>query len=239
MLTTLGLSFIAGILSILSPCVLPLLPIILGGASSEHRWGPAALAGGLTISFTVIGLFIATIGFSIGLDEGFFRAIAAVVMIVIGAVLMMPVLQTRLAVAAGPVSNWTEHTLGGFSTGGLGGQFGLGLLLGAVWVPCVGPTLGAASLLAAQGENLGQVAATMLVFGIGAAAPLALLGLVSREALLGMRNRMAKAGRGIRVFLGIILVVVGTMILTGYDKVVETALVDASPDWLTNLTTRY
>ncbi|MCB1496896.1 MAG: cytochrome c biogenesis protein CcdA [Bauldia sp.] len=239
MLATLGLAFIAGILSILSPCVLPLLPVILGAAASEHRWGPVALSAGLTLSFTVIGLFVATVGFSIGLDEGFFRAIAAVVMILVGAVLTMPLLQTRLAVAAGPVSNWTEQKLGGFSTGGAGGQFGLGLLLGAVWVPCVGPTLGAASLLAAQGENLGQVAATMLIFGIGAAVPLASLGLVSREVLSGWRSRMARAGRGIRMFLGITLIVVGAAVLTGLDKTIETALVDASPDWLTNLTTRY
>lgn len=239
MIGALGLAFLAGILSILSPCVLPLLPIILGAAASEHRRGPLALAAGLAISFTTIGLFVATIGFAIGFDEGFFRAIAAIVMIVIGAVLTIPTLQTRLAVAGGPVSNWAEHKLGGFSTGGLGGQFGLGLLLGAVWVPCVGPTLGAASLLASQGEDLGQVAATMLVFGVGAAAPLALLGLLSREALLGWRKKMSSAGRGIRLFLGVILIAFGAAILTGYDKVIETALVEASPDWLTDLTTRF
>ncbi|MCP4382108.1 MAG: cytochrome c biogenesis protein CcdA [Hyphomicrobiales bacterium] len=239
MLATLGLALIAGILSVLSPCVLPLLPIVLGGAASEHRLAPFALAAGLTISFTIIGLFIATIGFTIGLDEGFFRAIAAVIMIVFGAVLVVPMLQARLAVAAGPMSNWTEQKLGGFSTGGVGGQFGLGLLLGAVWIPCVGPTLGAASVLAAQSENLGQVAATMLVFGIGAAAPLAVLGLLSREALLRWRSRMSNAGRGIRLALGVVLIAVGTLILTGFDKVVETALVQASPLWLTTLTTRF
>lgn len=119
------------------------------------------------------------------------------------------------------------------------GQFGLGLLLGAVWIPCVGPTLGAASVLAAQSENLGQVAATMLVFGIGAAAPLALLGLLSREALVRWRSKMASAGRGVRLALGLVLIGVGTLILTGFDKVVETALVEASPAWLTTLTTRF
>lgn len=171
----LGLAGLAGILTILSPCVIPLLPLVLGGAASEHRYGPLALAGGLTVSFTTIGLFVATIGFGIGLDMDFFRGFAAILLVTIGVILALPVLQTRLAVAAGPVSNWTEQRFGGFSTSGLGGQFSLGLLLGAVWVPCVGPTLGAASLLASQGENLGQVALTMLVFGFGAGIPLALL----------------------------------------------------------------
>lgn len=107
MIATLGLALLAGILSVLSPCVLPLLPIVLGAAASEHRMAPFALAAGLTISFTIIGLFVATIGFSIGIDEGVFRTIAAVIMIVFGALLVAPMLQTRLAVAAGPMSNWT------------------------------------------------------------------------------------------------------------------------------------
>ena len=239
MITTLGLALLAGILSVLSPCVLPLLPVVLGSAASEHRRGPLALAAGLTVSFTILGLFIATIGFSIGLDEGFFRGIAAILMIGIGSILMMPTLQTRLAVAAGPVSHWTEQRFGGFSTGGVQGQFGLGLLLGAVWIPCTGPTLIAASVLAAQGDNLGQVAATMLVFGIGAAIPLVLLGMLSRELLMRWKSRIAGTSRGIRTFLGIALLLVGIAILTGYDKVLETALVDASPDWLTDLTTRF
>jgi len=66
------LAFGASIVSILSPCVLPILPIVLGAAASEHRFGPAVLAAGLALSFVVIGLFAATIGYTIGLDLGFF-----------------------------------------------------------------------------------------------------------------------------------------------------------------------
>lgn len=239
MLGTLGLAFAAGILSVLSPCVLPLLPIVFGAAAAEHRWGPVALAGGVALSFTIIGLFVATVGFSIGLDSEFFRAVAAIFFVVIGVVLAVPTFQSRLAVAAGPVSNWTEQRFGGFSTSGVGGQFALGVLLGAVWIPCVGPTLGAASLLASQGSDLGGVAATMLVFGVGAALPLALLGTLSRSALMRWRDRLAGAGRGVKAALGIVLVVVGVAILAGYDHAIETVLVEASPAWLTDLTTRY
>ena len=84
---SLGLSVAAGMLSTLSPCVLPLLPIVLASAGSEHRLAPAALGGGLALSFTAIGLFVATIGFAIGLDSDVFRAAAAVLLIVIGIVL--------------------------------------------------------------------------------------------------------------------------------------------------------
>lgn len=235
----LGLATLAGILSILSPCVLPLLPLVLGGAASEHRLGPVALALGLAISFTTIGLFVATVGFAIGLDTEFFRWIAALLLVAIGVVLTVPVLQYRLAAAAGPISNWTEQRFGGFSTSGLSGQFGLGLLLGAVWVPCVGPTLGAASLLAAQGENLGQVALTMLAFGLGAGIPLGALGLLSREALLRWRDRMAGAGKGLKIAMGAILIAIGILILSGFDRQLETWLVEISPAWLTTLTTRF
>ncbi len=238
MATSLGLAFLAGILSVLSPCVLPLLPLVLGAAASEHRLGPAALAGGLALSFVTIGLFVATVGFAVGLDSDLFRTVAAILLALLGLVLLLPVAQTRLAVAAGPFGDWAERRFGGFSSAGLKGQFGVGLLLGAVWSPCVGPTLGAASLLAAQGRDLGAVAATMLLFGLGAALPLVLLGILSREVLLRWRERMRGLGGGLKVVLGLILVVTGLAVALGYDKTIETALVQASPEWLTRLTTR-
>jgi cytochrome c biogenesis protein CcdA len=233
-----GLALIAGILSTLSPCVLPLVPIVIGAALGEHRFGPAALAAGLALSFVVVGLFVATIGFAAGLDQNVFRSVAAVLLIVVGGVLLMPPLQARLALAAGPVGNWVQVRAGGFSARGLGGQFLVGVLLGAVWSPCVGPTLGAASVLAARAENLTIVALTMLAFGLGAALPLLAVGLMSREALLRWRSRLLAAGSGGKAVMGALLLAVGVLILTGLDKRLEAVLVEASPAWLTELTTR-
>ena len=236
---TLFLAFMAGIVSILSPCVLPLLPVVLGSAVAEHKAGPAALALGLALSFVAIGLFVATIGFGLGLDETIFRNLAAVLMIGFGLVLCSPQLQMQFATAAGPVSTWTENRFGGFSAGGLKGQFGVGLLLGAVWSPCVGPTLGAASVLASQGKNLGSVALTMFAFGIGAGLPLLLLGFLSRGALMRFKARMMAAGKGFKFAFGSLFVLVGTLILTGLDKKLETFLVQISPEWLTRFTTQF
>jgi cytochrome c-type biogenesis protein len=235
----LGLAFLAGVLTVLSPCVLPLLPIVLGAAASQHRLGPLALAGGLALSFTAIGLFVATIGFAAGLDTGFFRTVSAVLLIGVGLVLLVPRLQEQFALAAAPVSNWAGGYADNFTPGGLGGQFGLGLLLGAVWSPCVGPTLGAASVLAAKGENLPQVALIMLAFGVGAALPLLLLGILSREALMRWRSRLMEGGKAGKTALGLILVAVGLLVATGLDKRLEAILVEASPDWLTQLTTQF
>jgi cytochrome c-type biogenesis protein len=236
---TLGLAFLAGCLSILSPCVLPLVPIVLGAAASEHRLGPIALATGLALSFTAIGLFVATVGFAIGLDQDVLRTFSAALLIALGFVLLLPSLQAQVATAAGPVSNWVEDRFGGFDAGGLGGQFSLGLLLGAVWSPCVGPTLGAASVLAAQGKDLIQVAVTMLIFGIGAAVPLVLFGLVSREAMMHWRGRLVGTGKVGKAALGTLLILFGMLILTGLDKRLEALLVDLSPAWLTSLTTQF
>lgn len=234
-----GLAFVAGLLSILSPCVLPLLPLVFGTAASEHRYGPVALAAGVALSFTAMGLFVAAVGFSVGLDGVFFRQVAAVLLIALGIVLVSPLLQTRIAVAGGPVSNWANGHMQEIKLRGVGGQLAIGLLLGMVWSPCVGPTLGAASILAAQGSSLHEVAATMLVFGIGAALPLVGIGMVSRQALMRWRNRLLTGGKSAKTVLGGLMIILGVLIISGVDKQLETILVDASPSWLTDLTTRF
>lgn len=235
---SIGLAFLAGVLSILSPCVLPLLPIVLGTAASRHRAGPVALAGGVALSFVTIGLLVATVGF-VGFDAAAFRHVAAILMIASGIVLMLPTLQVRLAVAGGPVSAWADRRFGGPAKPGVLGQFGVGLLLGAVWTPCVGPTLGAASVLAARGESLGMVALTMLTFGLGAALPMIGLGMVSRQMLMGVRDRLFVLGKGLKQVLGLMLAAIGLLIVTGLDKQLETWLVEMSPAWLTSLTTQF
>lgn len=234
---TLALAFLAGLLSILSPCVLPLVPIVLGAALSAHPRGVLALAAGLAVSFTMLGLFLAVAGFGLGIDATSFRLVAAAIMIALGAILVLPAWQARLAAAGGPVSNWADQYLRGFASSGLAGQFAIGLLLGAVWSPCVGPTLGAASLLASQGRNLPQVALIMVTFGIGAGLPLVLLGLLSRVTVMGVRDRLLSAGKLGKTVLGVAFILVGAAIITGVDKQIEAALVDASPAWLTRLTT--
>ncbi|MGJ0505812.1 MAG: cytochrome c biogenesis CcdA family protein [Methylocystis sp.] len=237
---TLGLAFVAGILSALSPCVLPLLPLVLGAAAVEHRWAPVLLACGVALSFVVIGLFVATLGFSIGLDDGAFRLGGAAIMVVLGVILLIPGLQARVTAAAGPLSDRLNSFFGGGpASAGLFGQFGVGLLLGAIWSPCVGPTLGAASLLASRGDDLAAVAATMGVFGLGAAAPLILLGLASRKAFTRWRESLLSAGKRLKQGMGLVFLALGLLIVSGADKSVEAALVTASPEWLTNLTTRF
>jgi cytochrome c-type biogenesis protein len=231
------LAFGAGALTILSPCVLPLVPIVLGSAAQRHRFGPLALATGLVVSFTLVGFVVAAFGSTIGLDSEAIRVFGAVLLVLAGVFLIVPAAQALLTRATTPLAGWANARQVGLERFGLGGQAAIGVLLGLVWSPCIGPTLGAATALAAQGENLGQVFFVMLAFGLGIAAVLLAIALTTRSFLTRWRGRLMSAGGSGKRALGVLLLVVGAMIFTGLDRVLEGILVSASPEWLTDLTT--
>ena len=238
-LGTFALGYGAGVLSTLSPCVLPLVPILVATAMAQHRLGAVALAAGLAISFTVIGLSLATIGLSIGLDQNVARQGAAVILGVFGVTLLSPRLQALFLTLTSRFGASTGGWLQGFQAQGWGAQFVVGLVLGLVWTPCVGPTLGATTALAAQGTQLPQVALLMLLFGLGAGTPLAVLGSVSQGVSLRLRGRLMTGGRYGKVVLGVIMLLIAMAIFTGLDKQFESWVVQVSPAWLTRLTTRF
>lgn len=237
--TTYGLGLLAGALSTLSPCVLPLAPVLIAAAVSAHRWGPLALGAGLALSFTVVGIFLATLGTSLGLDPDTFRTIGAIVMATFGLILLVPKLQDLFARMTGAVSNSGNQLLSRMTFGGFGGQLIVGALLGVVWSPCVGPTLGAATTLASQGRDLAQIALLMLLFGLGAAAPLVLLGGLSRASMMRIRGRLLSVGKLGKQLFGLALLVLGVLIATGSDKSFEAWILNQTPEWLTAVTTRY
>jgi cytochrome c-type biogenesis protein len=236
---SIGAGFLAGILSTLSPCVFPLLPLVLAAATSADRSGAFWLAGGVALSFTVAGLFIATVGFAIGLDQQVFRAASAVLLVLVGLALLSSTLQARLGIAVSGLGEAADRIIRSLALTRARGQFLVGILLGLVWSPCVGPTLGAASLLAAQRKDLGSVATVMLAFGVGTILPMLAVALLTRQGLLRWRTRMLSAGRVGKVAMGMSAVAIGALILTGADRSLEAHLVSASPAWLTNLTTRF
>lgn len=236
-LGTYAISLAAGGLSTLSPCVLPLVPILIGSAVAAHRLGPWALAAGLTLSFTLVGVALAAFGTALGLDPTTFRSIAAVLLIAFGLLLVSPLLQERFAAAAAGVSAAGNGVLSRVTLNGIAGQFVLGLLLGIVWSPCVGPTLGAAVTLASQGEHLTQVTLVMALFGFGASLPLVLLGSVSREAMVRLRGKLLSVGHNGKKALGGLMLLLGAFILSGIDKQIEAWVLDSAPAWLVRIGT--
>ncbi len=230
-------SFFAGTLSVLSPCVLPLLPVVVASALQRHRHGPLALAAGLVLASAATGLFFASLGFAVDVDRDVARALAAGAMAAAGVMLVVPRLQDLFGRLATPLAS----AAGALTTrlpAGLGGQFLLGVLLGAVWTPCTGPTLAAAITLAARSESLAHAGSVMLMFSIGAVVPVLVLAYGSRRALTWHPVSLATVAAVGKPVMGGLLVLVGVLAFTGTDKTIEAWMVARMPDWLVDLTTR-
>lgn len=238
-ITVLSLSLLAGLLTTLSPCVLPILPIVATSAMAKQKIGLFALALGMAISFTLVGTVIASVGLALGLDSQYLRYGAAILMLLVAIWLLNGKLQNWLGQYTSTISGRGEAWLSRFNPESSLGQLGVGLLLGVVWAPCIGPTLGAAIALASQGEALASVSIVMLIFSLGAVIPLIAIGLLSRQVFRQKREKLASVGSKGRKIMGWSLLIVGLLVLTGFDKQLEIWLVQLSPEWLTDLTTRF
>lgn len=236
---TYGLSALAGVLTTLSPCVLPLIPILMSAAAGTHALGPLALAAGVASSFTALGVLLAAFGTALGLDADTFRTAGAILFLGFGVLLVSSRLQAGLARASSRLSGAGAALLARFTLDGMTGQFFLGILLGVVWSPCVGPTLGAAVTLASRGQDLAQISLLMAVFGVSASVPLLAIGLMSRAALTRSRASLRLLGLWGKPVLGVALLALGALTLTHVDRSLEGWLLDHSPAWLTALTTRF
>ncbi len=228
-MTAFFLAYIAGVVTILSPCVLPLLPIILGSSINEHKRGPLFLVAGLIISFTSFGMIVSTIGFSIGLTTSVLQTLAASVMILLGAVLLFNPLYERFSALASSSTSGINSKIATLRFSGVRGQFALGILLGAVWSPCVGPTLGAAITLAAQGESLLYAATIMLLFSIGTSTPILAMSFASQKTMLKMKGQMMRVSKWMKPAMGALFVAVGLMILTGFMTTIEETMLNIMP----------
>jgi cytochrome c biogenesis protein CcdA len=231
--TTVGFGLAAGMLTTLSPCVLPALPLVVGSAATGHRFGPLGLSAGLVTAFTLVGVTVASIGPAIGLTDEVVRAAAAVLLIASGGVLLIPHLQTRMSLLASPLASVAARASARTGSG-LAGQFLLGALLGAIWSPCVGPTLGSAIGLASSGGSLAEATMTMGAFGVGSAIPLLAIAHSARRVGAARGAILQVASRARRLFGGS-LVAIGVLVITGTDRWVEARVLDALPAWWINL----
>lgn len=215
--------------------MLPLLPVVIASALQNTRAGPVALASGLIVSFVLLGVGVTASGHLIGVDERMISRSAAVMMILFGLVLLIPKAQQALAALASPLAGSAGARIDRIRNGGIGAQFLIGILLGAVWSPCIGPTLGGAIGLAASGEGLGQAALTMLIFGIGVATVFVALAYGSREALQTRRARLRAWTPWAKPVMGGALLIVGLAIFFHIDRLIESWLLDIMPVWLQDL----
>lgn len=232
-------AYLAGLLTLINPCVLPLLPIIIASALQSSRLGPLALAAGLVVSFTVFGVFVTAFGHLIGLDEYVLNRIASIMMILFGLALLIPKAGMLLSNATTPLANSASGRLDKLQDSGLAGQAIIGVLLGAVWSPCIGPTLGGAIGLAASGEGILQATFTMLFFGFGVATILLALAYGSREVLTSRHANLSKAMPWAKPIMGVVLLLVGITLFFHWQRYIEVWLLDIMPLWLQDLSVKF
>ncbi|MFZ9677235.1 MAG: cytochrome c biogenesis CcdA family protein [Quisquiliibacterium sp.] len=235
-----GLSFVAGSLSTLSPCVFPLLPLVVGGVvHAHHHTGPLAMGLGMVTSFVITGVLVAAVGPSIGIDASHLRTAGAVMLIVIG----LALLGLEFGhLADGPLS-WLA-SLGQYLSDHVHpehrrGAFVLGGLLGVIWSPCSGPLLGSGiAMVASQGDILGG-ALLFGVFGLGAATPLMFVSYASQSLFKRTNSLVARYGVLLRRIFAVAILLLGVSVLTDFDRYLERVVLDKLPAWWVKMTVQY
>lgn len=227
--------YLAGLLTLINPCVLPVLPIVLAGALQVDRLGPVVLAAGLSITFLVLGIGVTAFGHLVGLDADMIAQGGAVLMIVFGLMLLVPRFGAVFAGATSGMAAQADETLDQVDRSGLRGQFLSGVLLGAVWSPCVGPTLGSAIALASQGESLGWASLVMLAFVLGVSTIILALGYGVRSVLQRRQAVLREIAVRARPAMGLVFVCVGFALLFRVHHMIEAWALQALPIWLQDL----
>ena len=225
----------AGLLTLINPCVLPVLPIVLASAVNADRRGPIALALGMAISFVAFGMLVTAFGRAIGLTQETLANAGAVIMVLFGIVLLVPSLASRFELATAGIAASADTTIAGNDISGFRGQFLGGMLLGAVWSPCIGPTLGSAIGLASQGENLFWAFLIMCMFAAGVATLILGIGLGGQNLIRERAQSLRWLAEKSKPILGGVFLAVGLMILFKIHHFIEAVAIDVLPYWLQDL----
>ncbi len=216
-----AIAFLAGIVTAISPCVYPVLPIIFAGGASGGRRRPYAIIAGLVVTFTLSLLFVSWLLDQLGLSQDFLRKLSIGFLLLFAATLLIPPLARAIE---RPLLRFTRRP-----SGDLGGGFLLGASLGLLFVPCGGPVLGfittqTASL--AGGKRVGLAVA----YALGAAVPMLLLALGGRRAA-GRIRALSLQSPTARAILGGVMALSALLIAFNVDKTLQTKIGDYTP-WL-------
>ncbi len=235
-----GITYAAGVLTTLSPCVLPLLPIVVGGAMENHRAAPLMMGLGMTTAFAMGGWLLGTLGPVLGLDPEWMHQAAAVSLIIFGIALWYEPLTRLISRMVQPLAiradlmaeeiGQNRSPLAAFFFGGL---------LGLAWSPCAGPMLVSSVALVATGRDGGLGALLLGLFGLGAATPLVMAAYASRAGFKRLRNWALGNTTRLRHGFGLLAILSGFFIATGADKQIATQLIAILPDSWLELITRF
>lgn len=234
-----GLSLVAGSLTTLSPCVFPILPLVLGGAIQGNRLAPLAMGAGMALSFSLIGLIIGAAGPWLGIDGDNVRLFGAVLLIALGLTMLIPMLGGRFSEWMLPIASSANNASARLDSGSPGGALLLGGVLGLVWSPCSGPLLASALTLVASEGGAARGALILGLFGIGAASPLVAVAYASRSGFSRARDWLLPRIDALKKVFGVVILLTGLAILSGADKWLETAVLNLLPDAWVALGSRF
>ncbi|MEZ9819854.1 cytochrome c biogenesis CcdA family protein [Shewanella sp. 10N.286.45.A1] len=223
------LAFLAGILSLLSPCVLPMIPVVASSAVQSSRKGIVTLALGLSLSFAFAGTVLTFALISLGLSPEVLRYFSATLLLAIAITILVPKAGEWLTLKLSLLtSKLPSHNVNG---SGVMTQFAVGASLGLVWLPCVGPTLGAAIALASTGQSMLSAFMVMLAFGVGTAIPLVGFSLLMKNSI----GKWLNGGLIAKKIMGLSLIILSLTIFTGFDRTLEALALELMPEWLYNI----
>jgi cytochrome c-type biogenesis protein len=220
------IAILAGLLTVLSPCVLPILPVLVGRSLQSHRLGPVALVVGLVSGFAVAGSLLGISASWLTSFANLLRSLAIAVLLILGLLTLFPSWSYRLFSYL-PVQKWTKDR----SRIGLWGEFWLGTQLGLLWTPCAGPVLGGILVLAAVNHQVMSAFGLLLAYGLGAAMPLLAIAYGGRkltQRLLKLRSHsmmLQKIG-------GLLVMGSAITILLGWDVQIQLWLAPFFPNFL-------
>src|SRR5947207_2814226 len=191
MLVLIGIGLAAGFITAISPCVLPVLPIVFAGGATGGRRKPFAIIAGLVLSFTAFTLFGVWLLRTLGLPEDFLRTLAIALLFLVAATLLFPKVEE---VVQRPLLRLTRRP-----SGDLGGGLLLGASLGLVFVPCAGPVLAAITVVGATQSVGGRAIVLTLAYAIGAAIPMLLVAFFGRAGMNALRPHAHRIRQGLGV----------------------------------------
>lgn len=202
--TSLVMALMAGLASVASPCVLPVVPIIVTGTEEDHRLRPLLVVAGLAISFMTMGVVTSMAG---GLVAGYMpvlEKVAGGIVVLLGLLMVLDI---------NPFKRLTLFS--DLQVRGRGAWSGLllGLTLGLIWIPCVGPLLSGVLTLVATDGRLSTGLILLAVYSLGFALPMLLLGYASQAVRQRIR-RINAHGKVVRLISGGLLVAFGIYIVT-------------------------
>jgi cytochrome c-type biogenesis protein len=224
--------WLAGVLIVFSPCILPVLPLIIAASLQVHRLGPLLMTIGLIIGFVLAGTLFYILSHSFHLPNQIWRYIAAGLLIILG-ILMCSHTQVQWL--------WSDtvnqaNVLADQAQGlGLGGQVMIGMLLGVIWSPCIGPALGAVVLVMMQAQSTLTAGLGFMVFALGTAFPILCFSYGGRMWV----RRFAPYLMHSLPIMGYICIFIGVMILTSMDQWLQIKALSILPDRWLALVTRY